>query len=379
MKTVLYLIDSLQIGGAERSLLDISSKLRSYRPVICHLYPKADLRDEFIARGLPVYSLNIPPPYHWRQAIKSFSAVVKEVQPHLIHSSLFKSDIVARIVASRQKIPLINSLVNNSYHPSRFFQASIAMKAKLKMLQFADGFTSKKVDLFISNSETIKRTNADALGIPLQQIKVVYRGRRLTDFTELDERQLQTLVAELDLDGRVVFLNVSRLLERKGQIDLIRAFRSVVDCRPEALLLIAGEGSFKERLTTEICALGLSEHVRMLGSRRDIPYLLRLSNFFVFPSHYEGLPGSLIEAMMAEVPIIASGIGENMECVNTNSAFVHQPGNVNDLARAILEAMAQPERAAKNKQIAFEIAKDKFQIENISNQYEAVYDGLMNG
>src|SRR5690606_10586584 len=94
----------------------------------------------------------------------------------------------------------------------------------------------------------------------------------------------------------------------------------------------------------------------LLGNRKDIPELLTLADFFVFPSWFEGLPGSLIEAMMAGTPIIASNIPENLECVNEEIALIFRKADPGDLKTklhwALDNKLEMMERAIEAKRIA---------------------------
>src|SRR5690606_24120798 len=100
-------------------------------------------------------------------------------------------------------------------------------------------------------------------------------------------------------------INVARLIPRKGQMELVRAMPEVLRRYPVAQLLFAGEGHSRATLAEAISAARLDAHVHLLGTVAAIPELLALSDIFVFASHFEGLPGALIEAMLAGKPIVA--------------------------------------------------------------------------
>jgi glycosyltransferase involved in cell wall biosynthesis len=376
-KTVLFLIDTLNTGGAEKSLLEIISRFQSYRPVICHLYPGEELKPEYEAAGIQVISLNVPLPYNFRKAVKAVNLVVKDIQPTIIHSTLFRADIVSRFVAPKHKTLLVNSLVNNSYHPTRFQKASLLMRCKLKGVQLIDSLTAGRVDLFISNSQAIKTSNAIALGIPLNKIQVIHRGRNLEKFATSDAERIKVLKRTLSLEGRKVVLNVSRLLERKGQMDILDACVKVKDHHPEILFLLAGEGAFQNMLEKRINELALHNYVKILGTRQDIPDLLHAADCFVFPSYYEGLPGALIEAMMAKLPIVASDIEENLECIDEGSAFVFPVGNVDALADAINKVFLNLSEAKEKGLRAYFTSKEIFEISSIAKSYERCYSSLL--
>jgi glycosyltransferase involved in cell wall biosynthesis len=375
-KKILFILDTLQTGGAEKSLLEITSKFKKYKPVFFQLHPGSALLNEFQKRGIEVQGFNLTPGYNFNSYAKQILSEVVKLEPALIHSSLFRSDMVARHLKKKINVPLVNSLVNNSYSLHRYRTLDFPGKLKLKAIEYWDRLTAKNVDLFISNSETIKLTNLKALRISPKKIKVVYRGREAKSFSILEEHQLNELKLQLGLSNRTIFLNVSRLLDRKGQLDLIRAFHLVHQQIPNASLVIAGEGSFRATLEHEIRQSGLSSVVQLLGNRNDVSALLQLADFFVFPSHYEGLPGALIEAMFSKISIIASSIPENLECVNDKTALLFPIGDVKQLAAKMMEAIGDVKWIAR-KHSAFEFAMDNFEISKIAAQYESAYDDLL--
>jgi glycosyltransferase involved in cell wall biosynthesis len=321
--------------------------------------------------------LNIPPPYNWKKAEHSVQQVVQRIKPIIIHSTLFKSDIISRRVASAFNISLVNSLVNNSYHPSRFAGAGIIMMIKLKLLQWTDARTARKVDLFIPNSETIRRSNSSALGIPLNKIAVIYRGRTISDYN-ISSLERERKRSELGLNREdFVILNVSRLIQRKGQLELIRGFKLLLADCPNAVLLIAGDGHYANELAKEVESLGLNGKVKLLGNRNDVPYLMKAADCFAFPSHYEGLPGVLIEGMLSKLPIAASRISENLECVNDDCAYLFETGSVKGIASTLKRICDNRNESIDKAEIAYWLACEKFDIVNIATQYEDAYGDLV--
>src|SRR4051794_11406584 len=110
---VLFLIDTLNTGGTEKSLLALLPCFKRYTPVVCHVYRGDQLKEQYLAKGIQVHSISLPPPYNFSKAIPAVRQACDQFKPDIIHSSLFKSDIISRFVARKLKVPLVNSLVNN--------------------------------------------------------------------------------------------------------------------------------------------------------------------------------------------------------------------------------------------------------------------------
>ncbi|TVZ28226.1 glycosyltransferase involved in cell wall biosynthesis [Gillisia sp. Hel_I_86] len=375
---VLFIIDTLETGGAEKSLVKIAINFKNVTPVFLQIYQGSTLSSILLANGIQVTNLDIVPGYHFKRIIKLLIPIVEEINPDIIHTTLFKSDIIGRKLKRHFNVPLVNSLVNNSYIKQRYTNLNYYGKLKLYLFQLYDRFTCRDVDLFISNSKAIQATNASALKIPLNKIQVIHRGRDINEFKQIGINKIQELKDEIGIANKTILLNVSRLLARKGQLDLLKAFKTVSKTYPNLVLLIAGEGQYRDILENFISKNNLQNKIKLLGSRNDIPSLLEISDIFVFPSWYEGLPGALIEAMMAETPIVASNIPENLECLAYDEAVIFRKGNIEDLTEKLIWALQNGKEMKEIAQKARESAIHKFEISQISDQYEKVYQDLIN-
>jgi glycosyltransferase involved in cell wall biosynthesis len=378
LKKILYILDTFETGGAEKSLLDIAIQNKAVESVFVTLYKGNQLAEAAQKAGIKVISLNRTEKYAFGKIAQLLKPIIQEEKPDLIHATLFRADIVSRKVKRYFKIPLVSSLVNNSYIDQRYQKLSLLGKLKLYYIQCYDALTAKKVDYFISNSQTIKESNAKALGLNLEKIKVIFRGRDLSKFLSLSEEQLLQTKYELNVqENQVTLLNVSRLLDRKGQLDLLQAIKNLLITHPNVKLYIAGEGFYRSVLENYIQENNLQPHVELLGNRNDIPYLLQLADVFVFPTHYEGLPGALIEAMMAEKTIVCTAIPENEECVSSQEAVFFKKGDVSHLVATLQEVINQPHQFSALGKNARMVAIEKFSIAKVVDQYNTLYTSII--
>ena len=375
---VLYLIDTLNVGGTEQSLASIISRFTRTDVLVCHIYKGDDLRSVYGAAGIPVVSLDLDEAYGFFKAIGLVRNLVREWKPDIIHASLYRSGIVARLVGRLENIPVVDSFVSDSYGKARRSQLSVMQAIKLSVVRWADASTARWVTRFVSNSNAIARTNAQALRIPPSNVTVIHRGREPKLFAPGCTEPAELLGANGERVKGPLFLNVGRLLKGKGQSELIKAFALVHKRRPDAHLAIAGEGAYRKQLEERINQLGLVDHIHLLGQRSDVPALLAAASVFVFPSHYEGHSGALLEAMFAQKPIIASDIPQNRESVTHEETAllipVSQPGA---LADAMLWMLENPEIAARLAEGALEDARLRFDIHRIAEKHENMYHRLV--
>lgn len=374
---VLYLIDTLGVGGAEKSILEIAANFKDFEPVVCHVFSVKDLKPLFEKRGIRVISLDLPKSLSNNKIVPKLLEVIEKEKPDIIHASLYRSMMISRKLKRLVNLPLVNSFVSDSYSSSRYSRLKFKTKLKLQYYQALDKMSVKIADLFISNSKAIADSNSEALKIPTSKIKVIHRGRDFKKYSNVSEELIKSLKSELNLNGNKVILNVGRLMESKGQADLIRAFKNVLILHPDAILLIAGEGLFRPKLEELIKKLELTNKVHLLGNREDVEVLLGASDLFVFTSYFEGLPGVILEAMIAEKIIIAGDIPENRECVDNNSAIFFPVGNIEILTQKIEEVFNNYNKYLPLAKKAKEIAAEKFDILMISSTYEDTYKQLL--
>lgn len=367
---VLFLIDSLIGYGAEKSLLEIIIRFKNINAIVVHLFEGDQLRGKLEKNGVKVYSLNLKQSQNSRETIKILSSIIESENPPIIHTTLFNSEMAGReLKRLYPQILLIGSFVSNSYSKFRFRQLSLINQLKLLTTQWRDKYSAGKVDFFISNSEAIKSSNAKALGINKDKIVVIYRGRNISFSSN---RKNGAVLRGINLKNKKVFLNVARLQQSKGQMDLLRAFKNFHIKNSKSVLLIAGEGGFREQLERYIKENSLEKVIYLLGYRDDVSSLLAMSNFFIFPSYYEGLPGALIEAILSETPSIISNIPENKECLPENTALFFETGNIEEIQNRMEEALRSQDWNEKTKK-AKDYAISYFDINNASKQYEDFY------
>ena len=144
-----------------------------------------------------------------------------------------------------------------------------------------------------------------------------------------------------------IVLCVTRLEPAKGVEDLIEASRRLVDAGVDHRLVIAGDGSQRERLDALVRERGLGDACALLGPRRDIGSLLAAADVFCLPSHHEGVPPILLEALAAGLPSVATRVGGVPELiVQGRTGLLVPPGDAVELGRALKRVIRHPVFAA---------------------------------
>lgn len=359
---ILFLIDGLQVGGAERSLLLLCQHLEDVTPIVLVLSNSLALKTEFENSGIQVWVKPFPRDYRFWKHAKTLKPLIDSIRPSIIHSSLFHADMILRYLDTPAK--KVTGLVSTMYSAGRLSQMSWLTRQKVGILRLWDSWTVSKIDLFIANSNSIKALYQEKVGYPSSKVKVIFRGREIKILNS--ERRRKTNQ----------FLFVGRLIPSKGLKGAIQAFALFSKIYPGFEFYLAGEGPEKQGLYNLVNTLGLSNQVVFLGHVDNVAELLSESSFFLFPSHYEGLPGALIEAMLAKIPIICSDIPENKECLKEGMCLFHSVGDQEYLFIKMQEAISLKNWGIRTEK-AYAYACEHFDIEKIATQYEETYLKLL--
>ena len=360
---VIFILDTLANAGTENSLLLILpyfSETIDYKVV--YLYPNHHLLEKYNQANIPTHFLNLKGNYDFINGFKKLKKLFQDEKPDLVVSSLLRSNLLARMVCKFMKIPLIGTLVSDSYHKDSIKIKSFFVMIKFKFFWGLDRFSSHIPKLYIANSSSIVSTHNISLGIPTSKTKVIYRGRIIPE---------RVWNAEINDKGNFKFLSYGRLIPLKGYKELIEAFNEVQKEYPDCSLTIFGEGNYRGKLEQLINQFDLKNKVSLPGIHHKVTDELYNYNCYVFTSWYEGFSGTLIEAMLAGIPIIASDIPMNLEAIKADETALTFPvKNVEFLAKQMIFAIKNPEIVSSLGIKAREEAINRFDIKKTAKQYE---------
>ena len=174
------------------------------------------------------------------------------------------------------------------------------------------------------------------------------------------------------------------ITERKGQLLLLQAAAKVVKAFPRVKFIVIGrtndvhDEEYAAKLRNYIDHMGLTENVRFLGWCSDMPQVLSALDLFVLPSSNEGLPRSILEAMAAAVPVVATNVGGNAELVVTErTGLLVPPRDPNALAAAIEKLLRAPDTAREMGRAGRLMVEQHFSLRAAALGVERVFDQLL--
>jgi glycosyltransferase involved in cell wall biosynthesis len=362
---ILYVIDGLGQGGAERSLAEMLPGIvrAGITPIVAFFHRHPDsLEGVLRAQGV---SLRFLPARGLVGRVASLRRLIRTERPDVIHTTLFTADLVGRLAAIGQPAVLVSSLVNSGYDPIRLQNKDI-QPWKLRVVRALDGWTGRHLTThFHAVSEPTRQAAVAALGLRPERITVIERGRSDRFAAPTAEQRARARQKFGLADSDEVVVNVGRQEYQKGQRYLLEAMEAVLRSRPRARLLIAGHpGRQSAVLGAIVERSGLRGRVLLLGHRDDVPDLLASADLFAFPSLYEGAAGALLEAMALGLPIVASRIPAIEDATEAGrNALLVERASVEPLAGAIVALLGDRERALAFGRRSREIFQERFTLD----------------
>jgi glycosyltransferase involved in cell wall biosynthesis len=373
---ILFVINGLGTGGAERSLTEmLPAFIRAgLEPtVVCINRRDLGVQDPTRALGIDVQFLNGS---GWIPRVRELRSLVRTIQPDLVHTTIFDADVLGRVAAAGTGAPVITSLVNTTYDPVRLQDPNIR-RWRLGCVKAVDGLTARRLTThFHAITNAVKDAAVRDLRIAPGDVTVIERGRDASRLgvPSRDRRERARRLLGLD-SADVVLATVGRQEFQKGQWLLLEAMAALVTRQADLRLIIAGRRGNASRMLDDVMHNSiLNGEVQFLGHRDDAPEILSAADVFVFPSLYEGLGGSLIEAMALGLPVIASDLPAIREVVEADrSALLVPPGSSGAIAAAVSTLVNDPDRRRVMGERGRTIFHERFTLERSTSRMVGLF------
>lgn len=344
---------TLKTGGLERLLADIARHHDANRCQVEFLALNEVGRFANVIReaGCRVHSLPTSGRIgQLRQMVRLFRAGKFDV----VHTHNTYPHIYASIAARIARIPV----VVNTRHGQR---SGHGWKSKV---QFR--WASHLVDKIVAVSDDAAQLCIEADGVRSHKVARIWNGIDIEDFKYTGP--VKTPVA----------ISVARLSAEKDFPTLLRAMAIAVKQVPDLVLNLVGDGPERNRLEGLSAELKLTDHVRFLGDRADVPALLSSAGFFVTASLTEGISLTLLEAMAVGLPVIATHVGGNSEIVDDPlTGRLVPPNDENKLAAAMVEMCRQSRHWPELGRAGRDRVQAHFEVRRMVADYEHLYRKLL--
>jgi glycosyltransferase involved in cell wall biosynthesis len=380
---VLQLIDTFNVGGAEKIVLSLATQIdrARFEVIPCALFRSGHIEEEMKASGIPYRIVGLPRrsiltgPLFFADLVRIIHALSQlcfELSIDIVHTHLTRSTLVGVLATRRKLSPRICATV----HSSIFHKARGSLSARQWLMRTAIRTSFSAADRIIAVSKEVAHAIHRYTDIPIARITTIENAIDPSVFQSQASRS--ELRHRLKLPAnRLVVISIGRLTRAKGYPHLLSAL-ALTPPEERPLALIIGDGPDKAELASKVAALNLGNDVLLLGYRQDVPALLAAADLFVLPSLWEGLPLALIEAMASGLPVLVTSVGENVNVVEDGkSGLLIRPGDVRSLADALRVLLRDGARREEMGKTARERFERQFSIQSFIRAHETLYKDLV--
>lgn len=307
-------------AGAPIHVLTLVTALQASVDVFVVFGEDGPVRQALLNKGVP--STVVPTlrssihPLRDLRCLLAFIRIVRDIRPDLLHAHSSKAGMIARLAASMVGLPCLYTVHGWGFGAGRARIQSAIVYAVERIFAFMPG----PAYIFVSNAD--RRTGQDKLKLQPDRCLTIHNG--------MPDHGCMAAVA----DNTSVMM-AARVCHQKDHGMLLAAFQA---CSSAFRLILVGEGTDSPGFRQQVMARapGKHAHVACLGLSDQVPQLLAQAGVFVLCSRYEGLPLSIIEAMCAGLPIVATDVGGVGELVQDGvNGFLIPPGNTKVLSERL--------------------------------------------
>ncbi len=359
---VLHIIDELPPDGAERLLVDLlqhRSDQFDYH-VLC-IIQGGLLQAEIEALGVPVTILSRKSKFDVGYLFK-LAKFIRSLRPIAVHTHLFTADAWGRLAAYLAGVRKIFSTVHstNDWMSRTHIQVdTLLAKISTHVIACSD----KVADQLIHDRK---------LGD--KRVKLIPNGVAIDRFAQNEPLNLPNTFGTPE--KTTVFALVGRLHEAKGHLYILPILQQLKAKGLNFHCLLVGEGELEREIKKAVSTLQLDQHVTLTGFRKDIPSLLKSVDFLIMPSRWEGLPITLLEAMAAHTPVIASTVGGIPTVLDNGKAGVLvNPNNDQEWLTQIERLITDADYRTELANTADHRVLEHYSAAAVQQQYERLYIG----
>lgn len=371
---IVYLVFSKDVLGGETVCLQQMRAAHARGHHVCLLVPgEGSTADAARSEGFEVEVFPLQHTFHLHRAVQ-FARWLKRHRAALVHThTTLPGMVLARLGAWLADVPIIcHHHLEHSYNKNFI----------IRLLQrVVDNFTARlSTDLAVSEDT---RRSLIASGNPAHKISVLVNGIAIRAYDRSQSSASVNLRQMFNIPVNCAIVGcMARLSPVKGQADLIQAMKYILAEAETAHLVLIGKdvatgGRYQAELTRLAEALKIAEQVHFTGYRTDVLDLLHDIDIVSLPSYREAMPMSILEAMAAAKPVVATHVNGVPEVVIDGvTGILVPPGDPVRLAEAILTLLRDPELARRMGAAGYARVKEHFNLDTLHERLFEIYDHL---
>lgn len=366
---VLHVITLSQWGGAQQVCYDLVSRLDP-SVFVCEVAcsPGGELVERLRRRGVVVHGMPFRREVSLVNDLKVLIALVRLIRKggyDIVHCHSTKGGALGRVAAWLARVPRIYFTVHGwGFYNEAEYGYMRPLLVRLERL------LARMTTRIVCVSEHDRSQGLARRIAPLAKFVVIHNGA----VSESGGRtfDLRRLVGALD--SHVLVGMVARLAYPKDPLTYLAAARRVVGEAANVKFVLIGDGPLRSSCESYVRDNGLTDKVFVLGFRADVRRLLPDLDIFVLSSKFEGCPITVIEAMLAGLPVVATDVGGLGELViEGRNGFLVPPGSIDGLAESVVRLVRDPALRSAMGELGREIARSRFEVTRMVHAYEELY------
>lgn len=297
---ILHVFGGVGIGGAESRIMDLYRCIDRNKiqfDFLVHQSARGYYEDEIEALGGRVYRVPRFKLYNiaaYKKALRQFFAMHREFQA--VHGHMTSTAAIYLPIAKKSGVPVTIAHARSA-GVDRGIKGIVTRLIRLPLKRRCDYMFSCSL---LAAEAVFGKKNARA-----GKVRIVPNAIDASSFCYNEEIRRQ-MRHKLSLDSKFVIGHVGRFHYAKNHEYLLAVFRKIAEKRPDAALLLLGEGGRMEEMKERAVSYGIADSVLFCGNKKDTWNYYQAMDFFVFPSRFEGLPGTVVEAQSAGLKCLIS-------------------------------------------------------------------------
>jgi len=353
------------VGGAEEMVLNLVKHLpERFEPVVVCLNSAGPIGEEIRKTGVEFHVLGLTPGWRRPGDLIDIQQKLTLLRADIVHTFLLTASLYGRFAAMLARVPIIIGTEVNIYEQKNPWH--------IKAERWLMGHT----DRVVVSAESVRDFYVEQVGADRDRIDVVYNA---VDWAQLQATASRDEVRAgfgVPLDRPLAGI-IARLTEQKAHAHLFAAMATTKGLE-QLHLLVVGDGHLRDQLHTQAADLGLKDRIHFLGARRDLGNILSAIDLFVMPSLWEGLPLSMVLAMGAGLPVVATRVAGIPEVVHDgDTGLLVPPADPRALGAALVKLVHSPELRARMGSAARAFALPRFGVDGYVASITSLYDRLL--
>ena len=372
-KTILYIITQSELGGAQKYVFDLAKNLQNEFNIsvaVGEQGEKGELINKLKQKNIKYYI--IP---HLKRAISPINdllslieiiKLIKKIKPDIIHLNSSKISILGSIASIFSKSKIIytaHGWVFNEPMP----------KWKKLFYKYSEKFTALFKNKIICVSEFDRQIAIKEKICSPKKLITIHNGIKQINF--LSKQEARQKLFKNNQDSKLIIGTIANLYKTKGLEYLIQSIKILTsNFQFPIITIIIGEGKERKNLQNLINQLNLKNSIFLFGKINNASELLKAFDIYICSSIKEGLSYTLIEAMQAELPIVATNVGGNSELIENNkTGILIKPQNQQELTNAINYLIKNKALSNQLRVNAEQKAMNEFSLESMISKTKKIY------